>query len=124
ERFERRTLQSCAVFAGGFTAEQAAVVAAIDADQALDTLTSLVDKSLLLLDRAADPARYRLLEPIREFAWGRLRESGDADTARNRHAEAFASVADSAYAQFESGPQADWLARNRLELPNLRAGLQ
>lgn len=121
---DRWTAQSCAVFAGGFTAEQASAVAAVDADGAVDALSSLVDKSLLLLDRAADEARYRFLEPIREFLWARLRESGGADAARNRHATVFARVADSASAEFERGVREDWLARNRPELPNLRVALQ
>ncbi len=74
-----------AVFAGGATLE--AVETVCDAD--VDLLESLVDKSLLR--RHAE--RFVMLETIREFAAERLRESGQDDGVRLRHAEYYTELA-------------------------------
>lgn len=121
---EREFLRACAVFAGGFDAHGAGAVGFAEPSDDLrtfETLTSLTDKSLVLYDAAAD--RYRLLEPIREFLFARLRASGDAVGAHRRHARAFAAFAAGAYKAWERGPDAQWLARARLEIHNLRAAL-
>ena len=74
---EQQLFARLSVFAGGCTLEAAEEVA--DAD--LDTLQSLVEKSLL---RFTD-GRYWMLETIREYASGRLREGGEADDLGERH---------------------------------------
>ena len=61
-----------------------------DAD--LDTLGSLVEKSLV---RRTDD-RYWMYETIRGFARERLEASGDADDVRWRHAEHFLALAEEA----------------------------
>src|SRR5439155_22821894 len=71
---ERWLFARLAVFAGGCTLEAAERVAEVD----LDTLQSLVDKSLL---RHGDE-RFWLLETIHEYAAERLDESGEADELR------------------------------------------
>ena len=63
-----------AVFAGGCTLEAAEEVA--DAD--LDTLQSLVEKSLV----RHTEERFWMLETIREFALRRLEDSGDGGRLR------------------------------------------
>ena len=126
-RDERRALRRCAVFSRGFTLVAATVVCD-ERDAArgfvLELLGSLVDKSLVVAESPDGERRYRLLEPIREYAWEKLTESGDAPEARRRHAVAFGSLAGSAYEEWENGPAADWLARVERDLPNTRAALQ
>jgi predicted ATPase/class 3 adenylate cyclase len=78
---EQRLFSRLAVFVGGFTLEAAEQVC--DAD--LDTLTSLVEKSLV---RQGED-RFRMLETIREFALERLEESGELDHVRRRHIDFF-----------------------------------
>ena len=75
---EQRRFRTLSVFAGGCTLQAAEEVA----DAPLDTLQSLVEKSLL---RFSDE-RYWMLETIREFAGERLQESGEA-ALRLRHAD-------------------------------------
>jgi predicted ATPase len=77
---EEQQLFAClAVFAGGCTLEAAEEVA--DAD--LDTLQSLVDKSLARFTSE----RYWMLETIRKYADERFEESGEAEALRQRHAQ-------------------------------------
>jgi tetratricopeptide (TPR) repeat protein len=73
-----------AVFSGGCTLEGAERVAEAD----LDTLQSLVEKSLV---RHTDE-RFWMLETIREFALERLEESDEAEVLRRRHAERLAAL--------------------------------
>jgi predicted ATPase/class 3 adenylate cyclase len=87
-RDEQTLFTRLAVFFGGCTLEAAERVA--DAD--LDTLQSLVDKSLLRFDQE----RYSMLETIREFAGEHLEESPEADALHRRHADFFLAHAESA----------------------------
>ncbi len=104
---EQATLRRLAVFHGGFTLAAAAAACA-DLGVELDTLdrvTALVDRSLITLQRRHGGDRYRLLESIALFAEQRLEEHGDAQNARDRHADFFSGLAREA-CNFESGGQA------------------
>lgn len=82
---EQELFARLAVFRGGFTLEMAEDVC--DAD--LDTLGSLLDKSLLRRRNEPDGSeRLWMLETIREFARERLAgEPTEEDRVRRRHAE-------------------------------------
>jgi predicted ATPase/class 3 adenylate cyclase/predicted negative regulator of RcsB-dependent stress response len=112
---EQRLFERLSVFAGGCTLEAAEEVA--DAD--VDTLQSLVDKSLV---RFGDD-RYSMLETIREFAMERLEESGDAEETRDRHAAHFARLADMRWRDFIVGG-GDWRDVVEHERENLRAAVE
>lgn len=87
---EQALFASLGVFRGGCTLETAERVC--DAD--LDTLSSLLDKSLLRRRTGRlGEERYWMLETIREFALERLRESGREDDLRRRHAERMRTIA-------------------------------
>jgi predicted ATPase/class 3 adenylate cyclase len=110
---EQHLFAKLAVFAGGFTLGAAEEVCAAD----LDTITSLVDKSLV----RHEEERFRMLETIREFARGRLDDATFAEIAR-RHADFFLALAGSGS---EAQPQtSEWLARLDPERDNLRAALK
>ena len=87
----------------------------------LDTLQSLVDKSLLRFNEG----RYWILETIREYAAERLEASGGAEELRRRHAEHFVALAEEADAVM--GPDHRdaevWIGRLQQEHDNLRAAL-
>jgi predicted ATPase/class 3 adenylate cyclase len=89
---EQDLFADLAVFRGGCTLEAAEEIC--DAD--LDTLASLIDKSLVR--RRSDPGgadRYWMLETIREFAWARLQERDERQLheLRARHAARMLAVA-------------------------------
>ena len=72
------------VFAGGFRLD-GVEAACGDALDVLDGIDELVAKSLVTFDGVT--ARYRLLEPIRQYLAGRLEEPGEGELCRRRHAE-------------------------------------
>jgi len=92
---EQALFRRLAVFAGGFTLDGAEAVAAPDGSPAvLDGVVALVEQSLVRQMPGADEEpRYRMLETVREFAAERLVSSGEADEARQRHAEHFLRLA-------------------------------
>jgi predicted ATPase len=109
---EQRLFARLAVFRGGCTLEAAEEVAGAD----LDTLQSLIDKSLL---RRRDE-RYWMLETIREFAAEALEASGETEELGRRHADSFLALAEDAEPHLRGQPQA-WLNRLGKEHDNLRA---
>jgi predicted ATPase/class 3 adenylate cyclase len=112
---EQQAFATLSVFAGGCTLADAEQVA--DAD--LDTLQSLVDKSLL---RHTDD-RFWMLETIREYAVGRLEESGQAEELERRHAGHFLALVESAEPRVREGSK-EWLDRLEQEHDNVRAALE
>src|SRR6185437_4162643 len=60
----------------------------------LEVIDRLAGKSLVAADPAQDGTRYRLLDTVRYYAADRLAESGGTETARDRHAAAFAGLAE------------------------------
>lgn len=86
---ERERLLFCrlSVFRGGFTLESAqAVCADAGVGAVLDELTGLVQKSMVVAERAKDSnTRYRLLESQLAYAEDRLRDTGELEPMRRRH---------------------------------------
>ncbi|MDP8908195.1 MAG: AAA family ATPase, partial [Chloroflexota bacterium] len=121
---EQVLFRRLAVFVGGWTLEAAEVVAATSADTSLlDTLASLIGKSLVRQEPAADgTSRYTMLETVREFALERLAESGEEAAIRQRHAEVFAALAEQAEMLLFTG-NARWIKRLTLDHANPRAAL-
>ena len=112
---EQRLFARLSVFSGGCTLEAAEDVC--DAD--LDTLQSLVDKSLVRFTNG----RYGMLETIREFAADALAASPDAEKLGRRHAERYLRLALEAEPELHGPAQALWLDRLSEEHDNLRAAL-
>ena len=104
---ERACLRRLGVFGSGFTvraAEAAAAADDVDAYDVPEMLWSLVDKSLVVADLAANETRYRLLESVQEFARRRLMEHGETDAAAVRLA---ALVPRPIWARLPAPPQVD-----------------
>jgi predicted ATPase/DNA-binding CsgD family transcriptional regulator len=94
---EQVLLRRLAVFSGWNLdmAEQVCADEAIRADQVLDLLAALIDKSLVTLDAELEgDARYRLLDTIREYATVRLDASGEGPTIRLRHRDYMLNLGD------------------------------
>ena len=68
-------------------------------------------------------ARYRLVEPVRQYAREKLRVSGEAEEVGRRHAEFYLALAEAAEPELEGPRQVEWLDRLENEHDNLRASL-
>ncbi len=126
---ERAVLARLSVFAGGFGLAAAEAVASepdMPAGEVVGHLGALVDKSLAQFGGpGVAPARYRLLETVRQYAAGRLDRMGQdaAGGARAAHFDYYLSLAEAAAPQLVAADQAAWLDRLDAELGNLRAAI-
>ncbi|TML00430.1 MAG: adenylate/guanylate cyclase domain-containing protein [Actinobacteria bacterium] len=125
---ERRLFARLSVFIGGWTLEAAEAVCdpeGIGLD-ALEGLTSLLDKSLVRRDEPADGhhPRFFMLETIREFAQEQLQGGGDLDLVLRRHSEHFLALAVEAEPHLTADDQVEWLDRCDQEHANIRAALR
>jgi hypothetical protein len=89
----------------------------------LDTLTQLIDKSLVRVDERDDETRYFLLETVREYALEKLAAEGQTASARDRHLAFYTALAERAGPELHGANQKHWFARLDLEHDNLRAAL-
>ena len=124
---ERALFRRLFVFAGGWTLEAAESVCSggdIEQEIVLDLLGELVDKSLVVIGaNMGGVVRYRMLEPIRQYARERLDESREAAQVQSSHAGFFLALAEEAEPQLAKPQQAEWLDRLESEHDNLRAAL-
>jgi predicted ATPase/class 3 adenylate cyclase len=103
---EKALFVRLSVFAGGLTLEAAEAVGAGDGilqEDVLDLLSSLVNKSLVLVDDKGE--RFRLLETIRQFAQERLRAGGEEYPIRARHCGYYLTLVERAGPALLGGPQ-------------------
>jgi len=122
---EQQLLRRLSVFAEGFDLEAAEAVCGFGDIETLDVtglLGSLVDKNLVVAERAGGTLRYRLLETIRQFAAERLAEAGadEAAAVAAAHSEHFLAVAEAAAPHLTGRDQGRWFARLDTEQANLR----
>jgi predicted ATPase/class 3 adenylate cyclase len=141
DELEKAAFRQLSVFAGGWTFEAAESVLGLEA---LDLLTQLVDKSLVVADEASasvetgasdktgtpvPPAwdgetRYHLLETIRQYGRDKLLESGQAPAVRDLHLQTYLQLAVQAEPQLEGPHMKSWLDRLAPEQDNFRAALE
>ncbi|SDM08453.1 Predicted ATPase [Geodermatophilus siccatus] len=127
---ERVLLRRLSVFRGSWTLDAMQAVAASESlrpSALVDLLGRLVDRSLVVVDRAGvDPVtgpRYHLLETIRQYAAERLAESGEADRIARAHVDHLTALAERAEADLRGDGQARWLPRLAAERDDLDAAL-
>jgi predicted ATPase/DNA-binding NarL/FixJ family response regulator len=114
--------QALAVFAGGWTLEAAAAVAALPLAEALVQLDTLVHQSLVVRQGGRDEEmpRFTMLETIREFALEQLTAHGATIPTYQRHVAWCIALAETSVPDLAEGRnQVAWVARLDAELPNI-----
>ena len=123
---EQSLFQRLSAFAGGFDLKAAENVCAgegIEREHILDLLTQLVEKSLVLVREHTGTTRYRLLEPIGQYAQDLLRQSGALPVAQRRHVYYFQRLAQGAAGQLLGSDRLLAVEELELEHANLLAAL-
>ena len=147
---EQILLDRLSVFAGGFDLEAAEAVCGAEPilrDDVVDLVSSLVEKSLVMVEQGDGASRYGMLETIREFAHenliderggesrygllGTIREFAheglvkrdDLAATAARHCNYYLGVAKTARGKLEGAEQAEWTRRLEVELDNLRGAI-
>ena len=123
---EQILFRRLSVFAGGFGLEAAEAVGAVEdleVEDTLDLLGRLVEQSLVVADASPGEMRYRMLEPVRQYALEKLEESGEAEEVRRRHAGYYLTLGEQAGRKLKGPEQPTCLGRLETELGNLRAAM-
>ena len=129
---EQILFRRSSVFVGGWTLEAAESVCsdkemsakdALKADDILELLTQLINKSLVATEIQNDEIRYTMLETIRQYAGDKLLTSGESEQVRDRHLDFFIHFAETADPKLRSAEQLEWFDRVETEHDNLRTAL-
>ncbi|MEL7157093.1 MAG: adenylate/guanylate cyclase domain-containing protein, partial [Actinomycetota bacterium] len=119
---EQRLFAELSVFRGGFTLESvAAVTSAGDLYEALDLITGLVDKSMVVARSGLGSERLSLLESLREFGAQQLADGGQTVACRERHGHWFGRIAEEQAALLFTRSEAKAWPVLEQEWDNLRA---
>jgi predicted ATPase/DNA-binding NarL/FixJ family response regulator len=121
---ERLLWARLSVFAGGFELDAVEGICVDDrlaAEEVLELLAALADKSILIAEHGAGRVRYRLPETLREFGQERLQESGEYTALRRRHRDWHEQLAAQADTDRLSPQLPDRVARLFREHANVQA---
>lgn len=124
---EQTLFRRLAVFAGGCTLESAEAICNTRTDldvTVLDGISSLLNKNLLeRKEQQSREGRFTMLQTIREYAFERLKASGEEEFTRRAHAAYSIVLAEQGAAQLSEEDRANWLAIWDSEYGNLRDAL-
>jgi predicted ATPase/class 3 adenylate cyclase len=124
---EKVVFRRLSVFAGDFDRSMAEVVVVddeLDPFEVADALFKLVEKSLVVAKPGSEMTRYRLLETIRDYAWERLSDAGEAEELSSRHGAHFLALAEELGPQLCDAREMEARARIEQEIENLRTALR
>ncbi len=123
---EKTLLCRLAIFAGGWTLEAAEKVCScseIPEGTVLDVLTSLVDKSLVVVTELPGSTRYHLLETVRQYAHERLKERG-TESVQAAHLGYFRAFCQASFPKQYQADAATEFNQLEQEHDNIRVALQ
>ncbi|RYE41020.1 MAG: tetratricopeptide repeat protein [Hyphomicrobiales bacterium] len=123
---EQRVWALLSVFAGSFELEAAEEVCRNrqGTEDLLDTVSSLVDKSILTREDSGATVRFRMLETVRDYGREKAQETGDYLELLQRHRDWYERLALESEADWISSRQLDWITKIGRDLPNLRQALE
>ena len=122
---EQALFRRLGVFLGGFDIEQARVTVCdetLDPWSVADLLANLVDRSLVNVDISRQ-ARYSLPETGRVFALEKLRQAGEVESMRRRHAQQMRRIFELAFEDYWILGDTALVDRYAPHLDNFRAAM-
>jgi predicted ATPase/DNA-binding SARP family transcriptional activator len=123
---EQVAFRRLSILAGNWTLEAAGGVISFDGigpEQALDLITRLLDKSLLVRETQAGELRYRMLEIIRQYGFEKLQQAGEVQKVQHLHLLYYEELAQRVNPGWYSRDQAALMKQFDAEFPNLRVAL-
>ena len=127
EPAEQLMLRRLGAFRGSLSLAAAEAIAADESlapDDVVDLLSRLVARSMVQVVEGPDAPRYVLLAPVRQYAAGKLEDSGEAGSVRQRHAVYFTNLARDVGPGLAAGDQFRALEQLELEHDNLAEALR
>ncbi|MFI7166506.1 protein kinase [Rhodococcus erythropolis] len=123
---EQQLWRRLSVFAGSFELDAVEEVCGGDlkAEGLLDSLSSLVDKSILLREESDTVVHFRLLETLRDYGREKIQQAGEYEVLRGRHRDWYRQLALDAEAGWIGPRQLELIDRLDRELPNMREALE
>ncbi len=125
---EKILLRRLSVFAGGWTLEATESICCgsdIESQQALELMSQLVRKSLVMVKQATGrETRYHFHEMIRQYAREKLDKSGEAELIHTQHLIYFLKLSEEIEYELRGPQQIEWLARAHTERDNIRVALE
>lgn len=126
---EQTVFRRLGAFAAGWSLPAAQAVCASPSEEGAaaavaEAVAGLVEKSLVVLEEHDGDARYRFLEPVREYAQGCLAAAAEWDQSRDRHCAFFVRFAEQAGPEIHRAEQAVWLRRLDRDFENLRLAVR
>jgi predicted ATPase/DNA-binding SARP family transcriptional activator len=128
DEWERTVFRRLSVFASGATIRAAEAVCSdgdrVRAEDVVDLLTALSDRSVVLVDHGHPSVRYRMLETLRAYGHERLREAGEWEEFHHRHADHLIGVVRRTAPLLRGRDQLEAMQCLDTELDDLRGALR
>jgi predicted ATPase/DNA-binding XRE family transcriptional regulator len=122
---EVRLFRRLSVFSGGWNlaAVESICGSRSEVGEALGGVSSLVDQSLVVLDRNHESARYKMLDVVREYAAQELHRAGETEEMGRRHALHYLALSEEAGPNLVRAGHQEWFGRLDLERGNVRRAM-
>jgi predicted ATPase/DNA-binding winged helix-turn-helix (wHTH) protein len=121
---QRAVLLSLSTFERPFGLMAAIAVAGVSAAVGAAAIRDLVGKSLLVADTDTAEVSYRLLDITRAYLRDKWKETGEAASARRRHAQHMLAFGNEAFAQLSRLEPSAWSARYGSRLDDLTTAME
>lgn len=122
----KKFFRTLSVFRGSFTLESAeSILLKIGGEESgmLNSIESLLDKSLLLQTTACEEPSFHILETIRDYGREKLKENNEIESVMELYTAYFLNLAETASNNMEGGDQVTWLNKLNSNMENLRSSL-
>jgi predicted ATPase/DNA-binding CsgD family transcriptional regulator len=119
---ERALFRRSSVFVGGWSLDAAQQVGEVP--DVVNSITSLVEKSLVRRRDRHGTTEFTMLESLREYAAELLAEQGEEDATRNRHCRYYATVAARIESQMGTDAETASVDAVAADHANLRAAFE
>jgi predicted ATPase/Flp pilus assembly protein TadD len=125
---ERALFRRLSIFAGGWTLAAATAICSdegvVDEWDVFDSISSLVDKSLIVVESFGDDQRYRMLNSIREYGLERLAEANENDAVAGKFVRFYAAFVHELQPLALALEDVEWRRLFAAELDNVRAAIE